>query len=171
MEQNQPEFGLVAENPEKISAILKISESDILADYPVEVVSTGLPSLIVPLKTYDALTRCAVNHELYQKYLDEKGMCNLLAFYPEKESVLRVRTFVDDPGFVEDAATGSANGNLAGYLLKHNVFSKSKLKYNALQGYEMNRPSLLQVDAELSGGKYTIKVGGKVFMIAEGTWF
>lgn len=170
MEQNQPEFGMIIESAKEAADLLKISAEDIAESCPIQVVSTGLPCLVVCVKTYEALARCAVNHELYQQFLESRCKCNLLAFYPESEHTIRVRVFVDDPGFVEDAATGSANGNLAGYLLKYNVLNKTEIKYNALQGYEMNRPSLLQVNAEIAGGKYKIKVGGKVFEVAEGTW-
>jgi len=178
MEQKQPEFGLIAEDLKEIASILKINEGDIIENYPVQVVSTGLPALIIPLKTYDALKRCAVNHDLYHQFLDKKCKCNLLAFFAEKpdnktaptSGNVRVRVFVDDPGFVEDPATGSANGNLAGYFLKYNYLGSSKISYNAHQGVEMNRPSLLQINAELQNGIYTIKVGGKVFPIADGNW-
>ncbi|MCL2391876.1 MAG: PhzF family phenazine biosynthesis protein [Oscillospiraceae bacterium] len=170
MEQKEPEFGIIAENPEKIAKILRINKDDIDEKYPIQVVSTGLPSLIVPLKSYDALKRCAVNHERYQNFIDNIVKCNLLAFFPESEETIRVRVFVDDPGFVEDAATGSANGNLAGYILKYEVFDNHETSYHALQGYEMNRPSLLRVTANLTDERYTIKVGGKVFLIAEGIW-
>jgi len=169
MTQNAPEFGFQLSNLEEVANLLKIKADDI-ADLPVQVVSTGLPCLIVPLKTYDALTRCAINHESFQHFIDNTYKCNLLAFYVENNSKVRVRVFVDDPGFVEDAATGSANGNLAGYLLKYNILGSSKVKYDALQGIEMNRPSLLQVEASLEKETYTIKVGGKVFSVAEGIW-
>jgi len=169
MTQNAPEFGFQLSNMEEVANLLKINADDI-ADLPVQVVSTGLPCLTVPLKTYDALTRCAVNHEAFQYFIDNTYKCNLLAFFVEDKSKVRVRVFVDDPGFVEDAATGSANGNLAGYLLKYNILGANKVKYDALQGVEMNRPSLLNIEATLENDTYTIRVGGKVFSIAEGTW-
>jgi len=170
MTQKEPEFGMVIENHQIVADILKINKEDIHEGYPVQVVSTGLPCMVIPLKTLDALKKCAVNHERFQGFIDNTYKCNLLMFYQEGEDSLRVRVFVDDPGFVEDPATGSANGNLAGYLLKHNFFGKSSITYKANQGQEIGRPSLLLVTAELTGGNYTIKVGGKVHTIAEGTW-
>ena len=170
MEQNAPEFGLIVDEPGIIADILKIGAADIDGKTPIQVVSTGLPSLIVPLKSLDAIERCAVDHFLYQKFIDNVEKCNLLVFAPESEGVVRVRVFVDDPGFVEDPATGSANGNLAGYMLKYNCFGSKKIKYNVNQGAQIGRPSLLRVDAEKSDGTYMIKVGGKVFLIADGNW-
>ena len=170
MEQNAPEFGLIMDKPGIVADILKIGAEDIDGKTPIQVVSTGLPSLIVPLKSLDAIERCAVDHFRYQQFIDNVEKCNLLVFAPESEGVVRVRVFVDDPGFVEDPATGSANGNLAGYMLKYNCFGSSKIKYNVNQGAQIGRPSLLRVDAEKSEETYMIKVGGKVFLIAEGNW-
>jgi len=170
MEQNGPEFSHIVEDRGSIADILKISAGDIREDYPVQVVSTGLPSLIVTLKSLDAVCSCTVNHELYQDFIDNVFKCNLLVFAPEGEGLVRVRVFVDDPGFVEDPATGSANGNLAGYLLKYNFFGSSNIRYDVNQGEQIGRPSLLRIAAELTGETYSIKVGGKVFLIAEGTW-
>jgi len=170
MEQKEPEFGLLIENLETAANLLRISKDDIMDSIPVQIVSTGLPCMVIPLKTMDALKRCAVNHDRYQEFIDDVYKCNLLAFYSEAGNTVRVRVFVDDPGFVEDAATGSANGNLAGYLLKYNFFGERKIEYSALQGHEMNRPSLLLVNAELENNAYKIQVGGKVQPIAEGIW-
>ena len=171
MEQKGPEFGQTIEDRGIIADILKINAGDIREDYPVQVVSTGLPSLIVPLKSLDAVMSCAVNHDLYQKFIDNVFKCNLLVFTQESEDLVRVRVFVDDPGFVEDPATGSANGNLAGYFLKYDFFESNKIRYNVNQGEQIGRPSLLRIAAELTGGTYSIRVGGKVFMIAEGNWY
>lgn len=78
---------------------------------------------------------------------------------------------MDDPGFLEDSATGSANGNLAGYLLEHNFCQSSKIKLRVEQGYAINRPSLIKIDASKVYGKFTINIGGKVIAVAHGEWF
>lgn len=171
MEQKEPSFGMVIDQPEVIANILQIKAQDIRSDYPIQVVSTGLPAVIVPLKSLDAVRRCAIHHSNFQHFIDTMIKCNLLVFVPEaekEENDLRVRVFMDDTGFFEDPATGSANGNLAGYLLEHNFFQASKINYRVEQG--MQRPSLIIVDAEKSNGKFRIHVGGKVFSVAKGEW-
>ena len=84
--------------------------------------------------------------------------------------IIRARDFMEDPGFAEDPATGSANGNLAGYLLKYKYFGDDHINYKVLQGVEMGRPSTLYVDASCTGKDYQIRVGGKCVIIAEGNW-
>jgi trans-2,3-dihydro-3-hydroxyanthranilate isomerase len=77
---------------------------------------------------------------------------------------------MDDEDFFEDPATGSANGNLAAYLLEHNYFHDNTIDLRVEQGYEINRPSLIKIKAEKVTGKFRIQVGGKVFIVVSGEW-
>ncbi|MHC4722322.1 MAG: PhzF family phenazine biosynthesis protein [Planctomycetota bacterium] len=76
--------------------------------------------------------------------------------------------FCDYYGIAEDPATGSANGCLAGYLVKYRFFGDKKVDVRVEQGYEIGRPSPLYLRAEDSGGKIDVSVGGKVVMVAKG---
>lgn len=172
MKQKAPAFGPHF-NPDPIAEILGITRNDIDKRFPVRLVSTGLGSIIVPLNTLDAVKRCRINHEKYRRFLEEESKSIILVFTDQTYhtiNTLNVRVFADDTGYPEDAATGSANGNLAAYLLEHDYFSNCDLKYSVEQGYEMGRPSLLQVKAEKAGSQFDINVGGKVILIARGEW-
>ena len=72
--------------------------------------------------------------------------------------------------FVEDPATGSANGDLAGYLLEHDYFGKREAAYTVLQGEDMGRPSVLQIHAKEAEGRWLIEVGGRCHIVAQGDW-
>jgi trans-2,3-dihydro-3-hydroxyanthranilate isomerase len=76
--------------------------------------------------------------------------------------------FGDEFGVSEDPATGSANGCLAGYLVKHRYFGSDAVDLRVEQGYEIERPSLLLLRAEEHDGTIDVNVGGKVFMVAKG---
>ena len=92
-------------------------------------------------------------------------------FSAESRNELKVRVFMDDTGFLEDPATGSANGDLAGYLLRHDVLGGGKkLDYTVHQGAEARRPSVLKIHAEETDGKVTILGGGSAYVVAEGIW-
>ena len=169
MTQNQPVFGDVID-AEAVAACFNLSVEDIRDDYPIQWVSTGLESVIVPLKSLEALARCAVHHGQFQRYIRERYACNHLFFVDMGDGTLRARNFMEDPGFAEDPATGSANGNLAGYLLKHDWFGRNRISCTVRQGIEMGRPSTLYVDAVLTDGQYLIRVGGKCLTVAEGDW-
>jgi trans-2,3-dihydro-3-hydroxyanthranilate isomerase len=172
MKQNQPRFGQRV-GLDTIAEILGISVNDIDKRFPVQEASTGLASVIVPLNTLDAVKRCRINHDRYSRFLKEELKELILVFTDQTYhpvNTLNVRVFADDTGYPEDAATGSANGNLAAYLLEHDYFSRAKIKYNVEQGYEMGRPSLLKVQAEKFGKQFDINVGGKVILTARGEW-
>ncbi|SFL92462.1 PhzF family phenazine biosynthesis protein [Salibacterium qingdaonense] len=171
MTQNEPAFHDVLDAA-RLADTLQISQADIEAAYPVQSVSTGLPSIIVPLATREAVDRCRVEHRLYDEILDEIGDANLLVFAPEPvhaDNDLYVRVFMFTSGHLEDPATGSANGNLAAWLLQHSYFKNTNLHYKVEQGLPVGRPSLLHVAAEKESS-FSIQVGGHVFVTAEGTW-
>ncbi len=75
---------------------------------------------------------------------------------------------MDYYGIPEDPATGSANGCLAGCLVKHEYFGTDRIEVRVEQGYEVGRPSRLYLKSELRGNEIDIQVGGKVHMIAKG---
>lgn len=169
MLQNEPKFGTVIESKE-ISEIYGISEQDILNEYPIQWVSTGLEAVIVPLKSREALSKLSCNKELFFKYIERHPECNCnhLFFVKTGENVLQARCLMED--FVEDPATGSANGDLAGYVIKHNFFGKADVEYSVYQGYDMGRPSCLQIQATLKDNNWRIAVGGNCYIVAKGEW-
>jgi trans-2,3-dihydro-3-hydroxyanthranilate isomerase len=173
MTQNQPEFGANVEM-DRIAAVLQIDREDIHTDFPIQVVSTGLPSVIVHLNSLDAVSRCTINHRAYRDLLMEMGDVNLLVFTTETaspENDISVRLFMPIPGYLEDPATGSANGNLAGYLLKYNFFNSNEINYRVEQGAFIGRPSLLKINAKKTEHHYHIQVGGQVITVSEGKWY
>jgi len=169
MSQNQPEFGQMMDK-KIVADLLQIGEDEIRDDYPIQWVSTGLPCFVIPLRDSNAIKKCAIHHDRFRNFIETIYKCNMLVFAQDGERHLNVRVFMDDPGFLEDPATGSANGNLAGYLLKHDFFHSNHLQYTVSQGMDMGRPSTLRIGGELNDGVYRIQVGGKVYLVAEGLW-
>jgi trans-2,3-dihydro-3-hydroxyanthranilate isomerase len=170
MKQIQPTFGQTFDT-ESISQVLGLDVKDIDNRFPIWDVSTGVPSIIVPLKTLDAVKRARIDEDKYFKFVRDKQAKTILVFCPEtynKENDLNVRFFADYYGVPEDPATGSANGCLAGYLVKHRYFGKDQIDIRVEQGYEIGRPSLLLLKAENREGKIDVHVGGMVVMIAKG---
>jgi trans-2,3-dihydro-3-hydroxyanthranilate isomerase len=169
MRQLPPTFGATLD-PALIAMALNLETADLDTRSPVQEVSTGLPTLIVPLRDLDALRRCKVHWERYTE-LAGPGK-NLYVFCPEPHENgpgdLSARMFADDLGVPEDPATGSAAGCLAGYLVEHRYFGTASVDVRVEQGYEMNRPSLLYLRAEREGDEMMVHVGGKVQMVAKG---
>lgn len=170
MVQNPPVFGETVDK-RVLAEILSVQADRIRDDLPIQWVSTGLAAYIIPMVDAEAVKRCKVNHQRFEQFFSEHDKCSLLMFSVESENELKVRVFMDDTGFLEDPATGSANGDLAGYLLKYDVLGVGKtLDYTVHQGAEARRPSVLKIRAEEKDGNYTILVGGSVRPVAEGNW-
>jgi len=170
MKQLQPTFGQTFDT-ESISQVLSLDAEDIDNRFPIQDVYTGVPSIIVPLKTLDAVKRARIDKDKYFRFIKDTQAKTILVFCPEtynKENDLNVRFFADYYGVPEDPATGSANGCLAGYLVKHRYFGKDQINVRVEQGYEIGRPSLLLLKAENREGKKDVYVGGRVVIIAKG---
>lgn len=170
MRQNEPVFGQVVE-PAWIASVLNLDESEIDGRFPVEEVSTGLPVIVVPLKDLDAVKRATISKDEYFELIAEMQAKAILVYCPETygpENDLNVRVFCDYYGVPEDPATGSANGCLAGYLVRHRYFGEDRIDIRVEQGYEIARPSMLYLKAGQNQGQIDVSVGGKVVMIAKG---
>jgi trans-2,3-dihydro-3-hydroxyanthranilate isomerase len=170
MKQIEPIFGKTFK-PEVLAPILSLSPAEIDNQFPVEEVSTGLPFIIVPLKTIESLKRAKVSKDQYFNFIQETWAKAILVFCPEAHTPknhISVRVFVDCYGIPEDPATGSGNGCLAGYLVKHRYWGQSEIDIRSEQGYEIGRPSLLHLKADEKDGKIQIYVGGRSITIARG---
>ncbi|NVM17037.1 MAG: PhzF family phenazine biosynthesis protein [Candidatus Lokiarchaeota archaeon] len=173
MEQKEPTFNGFF-SPDLIAEVLGIKESDIDSRFRIQGVSTGVPTIIVPLKSLDAIKRVKINKERYESLIRNTQAKTILVFCPEtynKNNDLNVRFFADFYGVPEDPATGSANGCLAAYLVRQDYFGKKAIDIRVEQGYEIGRESLLLLKAEEKSGKYFIAVGGKVILVAKGTLY
>lgn len=171
MEQIKPAFGRVFA-PERVAAALNIEADLIDRRFPVEEVSTGLPFIIVPLVSLDAVRSCRVDRVGFLQLIDQAEAKSLFVFSPETYDPLNdlnARMFDDYHGIAEDPATGSANGCLAAYLVKNRFFGTEKVALKVEQGYEIGRPSLLLLKAEEEeGGAIAVEVGGKVILVGRG---
>ena len=170
MKQLRPIFGKTFD-PDLISKILSLDRSEINSNFPSQEVSTGLPVVIVPLKTLDAVKKASINKDKYFELIKDIEAKTILIFCPETYNVthdLNVRFFADQYGIPEDPATGSANGCLAAYLVKHRYFGTDRIDLQVEQGYEIGRPSLLLLKAEEKKQELSVYVGGKVELIAKG---
>jgi len=170
MKQIPPLFGQTI-RPEQAAQVLGLKPADIDPGFPVQSVSTGVPFFIVPLKTGEALRQSRVNLRRLYALVNRTEAKAFLLFSTETldpRNSLRVRVFADALGVPEDPATGSANGCLAGYLVKHRYFGAAKIDIRAEQGHEVGRPSLLLLQAEEQGDAVSVSVGGRVIPVARG---
>ena len=82
---------------------------------------------------------------------------------------VRARMYAPNIGVPEDPATGSACVALGGYLADRDPRTDGTLRWVVEQGFEMGRPSILDVEVDKRNGKTTAaRVGGKTVIVCEG---
>jgi trans-2,3-dihydro-3-hydroxyanthranilate isomerase len=171
-----PEQGPPAPPVAELARLLGVAESDILHDADcAEFYSCGVPYLFVPLRNREVLRNVTVDLASSRKVAAIVGAFQMYAFSydPEREeSDIRARMFMQEFGIVEDPATGSAAAAFAGYLAKRSWHKEGTLKWTLEQGFEMRRPSLLYVEADIANGAVTaVRVGGTAVRMSEGALY
>lgn len=172
MKQASPEYGSCAD-VDTLAGVMGITATDIVSDLPIEEVSTGFPTLIVPVASLSALRRIQINRDKYNDLVNDAWAKVILAFCREgyeQGQDLGVRVFADFYGIPEDAATGSSNGSLAAYLSRHLLAGSPDISMIAGQGYDMGRPSVLALRTSRNADTLDVFVGGCVVEVAEGVW-
>lgn len=169
MHQVAPMFGPVHDR-ETVAKLLDLNASDLVADWPIQTVSTGLPFAIVPIRQLSTLQSLRLDLRKVYEYLDrQQPKCE---FYyvtrdgPDPEVGLRARLIF--PGG-EDPATGSAAGCTAAWMVRYGI-AQPEQTVRIQQGVEMKRPSQIFVRASKDGDRIAnVRVGGYAVQIMEGT--
>jgi trans-2,3-dihydro-3-hydroxyanthranilate isomerase len=165
MNQGTPDFGTIVTG-EDINAFLSymnLAPEDKYDDLPLQVVSTGLPYLIIPVKAA-ALAKVRITINDLESRLIKKGAKFFYVFDIENR---QGRTW-DNFGLVEDIATGSAAGPVGAYLVK-NGLEKYGNEIIVKQGDFLNRPSKIKILVTSDNGTIgDVYVEGDVCKIGNG---
>ncbi len=178
MTQAGPTFHAMLSDVADLAAGLGLTPRAIAeTELPVQVVSTGVPQMMVPVRSLREV-RSLVAGELRLTALNRVchavGSDCALVFALETErpeATVHVRMFAPLLGILEDPATGSANGALGAYLVRHRAVPLTEPTVHIVseQGAEVGRPSTLYVDVDHRDGEPTaVRVGGEVVLVAEG---
>ena len=170
-----PEIGPPAPSRSALADLLSLETNDLLGGmWSPQAVSCGLPFLFVPVKDRDAVAQARVRLDRWDGTLRKSWAPDVMVFTRDtgegkENGTIRARVFVPGMGVPEDPATGSACAALGGYLAARDARQDGTLHWTVEQGFEMGRPSILEVEADKAGGQITaIRVGGASVMVAEG---
>jgi trans-2,3-dihydro-3-hydroxyanthranilate isomerase len=178
MTQGKFDAGTIVSDAKEIEKLakglgLEISDLDLREDLPIQVVSTGIKALDIPVNSLEALGRCRINSTLLSEVYSAHGAVGCYAFTfetMEANSRVHARFFAPADGIPEDPATGSAAGSLSGYLIHHGAIDTNE--FTIEQGDFMKRPS--RIFAEIVGEKgkvETVRIGGSSVIVAKGEVF
>jgi len=159
-----------------LAKALSISASEIeQTGLPVEAIYNGITVMIVPVGSRASVEAIRVNANALEDISRRMGAQTVLVFTTETvepESAVHCRVFAPAAGVIEDAATGSANGPLGYYLVRHQAVEvKAVTKILSEQGFEMKRPSLLHIEVDVdteSKEVQGVRVGGGVVVAGSG---
>ncbi|SDC35896.1 PhzF family phenazine biosynthesis protein [Geotoga petraea] len=167
MDQNIPYFGEYLDK-KIIAEALNISVEDFYSEYPVQIVSTGLKDIIVPIKSFDKMNFLIPNFDKIAKICVENDSAGFHIFNLERKNFhASCRNFAPNLGIKEESATGTASGALASYFVEQGIYKPNK-KMVFEQGYKMKKPSKIKAIVESKEGIYEkVKVGGKAVIIDE----
>lgn len=158
---------------EVLAPMLSLNVDDLLDGvFHPQAVSCGLPFSFVPLRSRDAVRRIKFRTDLWEQTLAATPHHMVMAFAMEADEPghdVHARMFGPGVSVPEDPATGSACAALGGYLAARDARRDGTLRWTVEQGYEIGRPSQIEVEADKDAGAITaVRVGGPSVMVSEG---
>ena len=167
MRQRDPEFGPTLP-PDKVASVLGSDGGEIAAEWPSQIVSTGLPFAIVPIRDSKSLANLKPDLARVGALLEGTGARFCYFISPKRQGRLEVRARMFFYGG-EDPATGSAAGCAISWMVRHGL-AKSDEQVLIHQGVEAGRPSEIFVRATRDGERVTnVRVGGYAVEVLRGT--
>jgi trans-2,3-dihydro-3-hydroxyanthranilate isomerase len=163
----------------ELARALGLTTEDFDESLPIQIVSTGLAFMAVPIRTREALGRCRVNSsllaEIYQRF-NGTGCETFTRDVLEPASRAHVRMFAPGDNIAEDPATGSAAGALGAYLVHHAAANVTAVdgvtRFVIEQGDFMHRPSRINLEVKGTPGAISeVRVGGPSVVVATGEVF
>jgi len=134
--------------------------------------SAGNPFTFVPVAGLDAIKRCQPNLARFEDAFHASGRAAAFVFCREpveRGNDFHARMFAPNMGPLEDPATGSAVAAFAGYLAARGAYADGESVIRVEQGFEMGRPSLMELRMTLRGGRVdAAAIGGNAVVVSEG---
>lgn len=163
LDQGSPDFlGQIPARKRRVFAEAFNLTINHIADLPMEVISTGLKYLVLPIR--DGLSGARIVNPDLEDLLSEVGAEFAYLFDVDR---FEGRHWNND-GIVEDVATGSAAGVVGAYALKHGLVAGGQT-FTLKQGHFMGRPSEIKVTAfRASNGVSRVEVAGAVAFVGRG---
>lgn len=170
MSQKQPQF-LATFPADKVLPIFGLAAGDALPGVPIQVVSTGTPQLMLPLRDHAALRRATIaDAAAYARFRGAAEFFSPHLFClggatPAGQTF--ARHFGTPPDTSEDPFTGSATGGMAAYLWRYRLIAQPR--FVAEQGHWMQRPGQAQVEVVGTPDAIeTVRVGGGAVTVLRG---
>jgi len=170
------EFGPKPPSERNLARVLGLESGDVLTgEFAPEAASCGLEFLFVPVRDRTVLARARVRLDDFEELLRGYSTEEVFVFCGDPElpgSSFRARMFAPTISVPEDPATGSACAAFGGYLGKRDRRADGTLRWVVEQGFEMGRPSLLEIEVDKRAGAIiAVRVGGNSVLVSRGEMY
>ena len=160
-----------AEGQKELYEIMGLSaegQGEVEGQYLIpEMISTGLPDIMMPVKNEEELAKIAPDFSALAKLSERYEVVGVHAFTVNTEDgAVHCRNFAPLYDIDEEAATGTSNGALTYYLYRKNIV-KPGVENTFIQGEAMDRPSKINSKLTEEGG-VKVQVGGNGVLLAKG---
>ncbi|MCC7365256.1 MAG: PhzF family phenazine biosynthesis protein [Dehalococcoidia bacterium] len=169
MTQAKPDFGRRLDR-NLFAQALGIKPSDMLQELPAQVVSTGTPQAMVPVRSLEVLKQLKpdVQHLSDLEQVGHYFSAHIFAletFDPAHR--VHARHFAASAGIPEDPVTGSATGAMAAYLWKYGLIREPR--YSVEQGHIMGRPGIVEIEVDADGeDPVEVRIAGSAVTVLRG---
>lgn len=177
MNHRLPVFSEACTDRAAVAQALGVKLEDIRADLPLEIVSTGVPFLIVPLASLEAIGKARSEAAALANLFIDHESCNVALFTAQTVDPnvsFHIRMYSPHlAGVAEDPATGSLAAPFGAYVAKHQLIpNEPKVTFLIEQGVEMKRPSQILVEVQRRNQEFTsLRIGGYSVLVGEGKIF
>lgn len=167
---NPPEFYHEIPSLSELAEVISLTENQLTVDqFSPQVVSCGLPFLLIPIIDIKALANAKINLSAWEKTLSNFTAPHVYLFCKIDKNRWRVRMFAPALNITEDPATGSAATSFSAYLAQKQAIKDGTWQWEIEQGIEMGRASEIKITAVKKDGQISkITVGGECVLITEG---
>jgi trans-2,3-dihydro-3-hydroxyanthranilate isomerase len=153
-----------------VAGALGLADADIgFGSFTVAAWSAGVPFVFVPLRGADAIRRCRPDLTAWDRAFGRAAAYAFCAETADAANDFHARMFAPRFGIAEDPATGSAVAAFAGLLAANGGYADGEHTLRIEQGYEMGRPSLIDLGLSMRGGLLAAAtIAGDAIIVSKG---
>ena len=176
MKQASPQFKEFKGSKEDLAMSIGLVEDDIESELPILYGSTGLWTLLIPIKKRSAFNRMKPNNKIFPTILKEMPKASVHPFCLETDDPdahMHARHFSSPfSGTIEDPVTGTASGVMGAYYAE-NVANDFDTKLTLLieQGIEIEKDGRVKVEVTKNNQTYDIEITGNAVFVKEFEYF
>ncbi|EFU40292.1 phenazine biosynthesis protein PhzF family [Paenibacillus vortex V453] len=171
MKQDHPQFIPFEGDVDQLAASINLKREDLDLSMPIVYGSTGIWTLLVPVKGLSGFDRMVPNNALFPDILTENPKASLHPFCMETmddSSFMHARHFSSPySGTVEDPVTGTASGVMGAYYLTYLNTELPSAQFIVEQGQEMGKDGRVHVQVNRNQNKMDVYISGTAVFVRE----